>query len=60
MGGGNSELEVDREARIEAIASRLPQVNIADALYVIMALNAIDSATQNEKRIWDALLPKRL
>jgi hypothetical protein len=25
-----------------------------------MALNAIDSATQNEKRIWDALLPKML
>lgn len=53
-------LSVDREARIEAIASRLAQVSIADALYVIMALNAIDSATQNEKRIWDALLPKML
>ena len=35
-------LSVDREARIEAIASRLAQVSIADALYVIMALNAID------------------
>jgi DNA-binding MurR/RpiR family transcriptional regulator len=53
-------LSVDREARIEAIASRLAQVSIADALYVIMALNAIDAATQNEKRIWDALLPKML
>jgi DNA-binding MurR/RpiR family transcriptional regulator len=53
-------LSVDREARIEAIASRLAQVSIADALYVIMALNAIDSAAQNEKRIWDALLPKML
>lgn len=51
-------LSVAREARIEAIASRLAQVSIADALYVIMALNAIDTATQNEKRIWDALLPK--
>ncbi len=51
---------MDREARIEAVASRLPQVSIADALYVIMPLNAIDSATQNGKRIWDALLPKRL
>ncbi len=53
-------LSVDRAARIEAIASRLAQVSIADALYVIMALNAIDAATQNEKRIWDALLPKML
>jgi RpiR family transcriptional regulator, carbohydrate utilization regulator len=53
-------LSVDREARIEAIASRLAQVSIADALYVIMALNAIDAATRNEKRIWDALLPKML
>lgn len=53
-------LSVDREARIEAIASRLAQVSIADALYVIMALNAIDAASQNEKRIWDALLPKML
>ena len=53
-------LSVAREARIEAIASRLAQVSIADALYVVMALNAIDTATQNEKRIWDALLPKML
>jgi len=53
-------LSVDREARIEAIASRLAQVSIADALYVIMALNTIDTTTQNEKRIWDALLPKML
>lgn len=53
-------LSVDRAARIEAIASRLAQVSIADALYVIMALNAIDASTANEKRIWDALLPKML
>ncbi|MEA3336283.1 MAG: MurR/RpiR family transcriptional regulator [Chloroflexota bacterium] len=51
-------LSVAREARIEAIASRLAQVSIADALYVIMALNSIDLATKNDKRIWDALLPK--
>lgn len=51
-------LSVAREARIEAIASRLAQVSIADAIYVIMAINAIHTATQNEKRIWDALLPK--
>jgi DNA-binding MurR/RpiR family transcriptional regulator len=51
-------LSVAREARIEAIASRLAQMSIADALYVIVALNNIDLAVQNEKLIWDALLPK--
>jgi len=51
-------LSVAREARIEAIASRLAQLSIADALYVILALSNIETATQNEKRIWDALLPK--
>lgn len=51
-------LSVAREARIEAIASRMAQVSIADALYVIMALNNIDTATHNERRIWDSLLPK--
>ena len=51
-------LSVAREARIEAIASRLAQMSIADALYVIVALNNIDMAVQNEKLIWDALLPK--
>ncbi|MBE7472106.1 MAG: MurR/RpiR family transcriptional regulator [Anaerolineae bacterium] len=51
-------LSVAREARIEAIASRLAQMSIADALYVAVALNNIDVAIQNEKLIWDALLPK--
>jgi len=51
-------LSVAREARIEAIASRLAQMSIADALYVIVALNNIDVAVHNEKLIWDALLPK--
>lgn len=51
-------LSVAREARIEAIASRLAQMSIADALYVAVALNNIDIAIQNEKLIWDALLPK--
>jgi len=51
-------LSVAREARIEAIASRLAQMSIADALYVIVALNHIDTALQNERHIWDALLPK--
>ena len=51
-------LSVAREARIEAIASRLAQMSIADALYVIVALNNVDATIQNEKQIWDALLPK--
>ncbi|MCG3212290.1 MAG: HTH-type transcriptional regulator RpiR [Anaerolineae bacterium] len=51
-------LSVAREARIEAIASRIAQMSIADALYVIVALNNIDTAIHNEKLIWDALLPK--
>jgi DNA-binding MurR/RpiR family transcriptional regulator len=51
-------LSVAREARIEAIASRLAQLSIVDALYVIIALNNIETAKQNEKRTWDALLPK--
>lgn len=53
-------LSVAREARIEAIASRLAQMSIADALYVIVALRNIDSAFQNERLIWDALLPKMI
>ena len=51
-------ISVAREARSEAIASRLAQMSIVDALYVIIALNEIEKSTQNEKRIWDALLPK--
>ena len=53
-------LSVAREARAEAIAPRLAQATIVDALYVIMALNNIETAIQNEKSIWDALLPKML
>lgn len=53
-------LSIAREARIEAIASRLAQISIADALYVIVALNNVDSAVQNERLIWDSLLPKMI
>ncbi len=53
-------LSVARELRTEAIASRLAQLSIADALYVILALNHIDTATRNEKLIWDSLLPKMI
>ncbi len=53
-------LSVAREARAETIASRLAQSTIIDALYVIMALSSMETAIQNEKQIWDALLPKML
>lgn len=53
-------LSVAREARAEAIASRLAQDTIIDALYVIMAWQNMGIAVQNEKHIWDALLPKML
>jgi DNA-binding MurR/RpiR family transcriptional regulator len=51
-------LSVAREARIEAIASRIAQMSIADALYIIVAINNSDAAIHNEKLIWDALMPK--
>lgn len=53
-------LSVAREARAEAIASRLAQDTIIDALYVILAWQNIEVAIENEKHIWDALLPKML
>ena len=53
-------LSVAREARAESIASRIAQSTIIDALYVIIALNNMETAIRNEKHIWDALLPKML
>jgi len=51
-------LSVAREARAEAIASRVAQETIIDALYVNLAWQNMEIAVQNEKEIWDALLPK--
>lgn len=51
-------LSVSRETRAEAIASRIAQHTIIDALYVIISLQHIETALDHEKRIWDALLPK--
>lgn len=51
-------LSVARETRAEAIASRIAQHTIIDALYVIISLQNLETAVQNEKRIWDAWLPK--
>jgi DNA-binding MurR/RpiR family transcriptional regulator len=51
-------LSVAREARAEAIASRVAQDTIIDALYVILAWENIETAMEHERQIWDALLPK--
>ena len=51
-------LSVARETGVEAIPSRLSQLSLADALYVILALEDVETTTQNEERIWKALLPK--
>lgn len=53
-------LSVARETRAEAIASRVAQASIIDALYVVVALNNMDAAIQNEKRIWSSQLPKMI
>jgi DNA-binding MurR/RpiR family transcriptional regulator len=51
-------LSVSRETRAEAIASRIAQHTIIDALYVIISLQRMETTLENEKRIWDAWLPK--
>jgi hypothetical protein len=33
---------------------------MTDALYVAVSLRMIDIAVENEKRIWDAVMPKAL
>jgi DNA-binding MurR/RpiR family transcriptional regulator len=53
-------LSVGREARAEAIASRIAQDTIIDTLYVVMAWQNMELSVKNEKQIWDALLPKML
>jgi len=51
-------LSVSRETRAETIASRIAQITIVDALYVIASMRDVGLATQNEKRIWDAVIQK--
>ena len=51
-------LSVSRETRAEAIASRIAQHTIIDALYVIISLQRMETTLENEKRIWDAWLSK--
>jgi DNA-binding MurR/RpiR family transcriptional regulator len=53
-------LAVSQETRAEAIASRIAQMTIIDALYVIVSLRMLDTATQNEDKIWEAIIQKTL
>ncbi len=53
-------LAVSRETRAEAIASRIAQSTLVDALYVAVSFQNMDLAIRNEKRIWNAVLPKTI
>jgi len=53
-------LAVSQESRAEAIASRIAQMTIVDALYVIVSLNMLQIATSNEDKIWKAIIQKTL
>jgi len=51
-------LSVSRELRPEAVASRIAQIAIIEALYVTLAMRDIDRTSENERRIWDAVVEK--
>ena len=53
-------LSVSREIRPEAMASRVAQATLIDALYVILALRNLERAVANEQLLWDAVIPKSL
>lgn len=53
-------LAVSQEIRTEAMASRVAQMTIVDALYVIVSLHMLQTTTQNENKIWKAILQKTL
>jgi len=53
-------LTVSHETRAETIVSRVAQHAMTDALYVAVSIRMIDIAVENEKRIWDAVMPKAL
>jgi DNA-binding MurR/RpiR family transcriptional regulator len=53
-------LSVSREPRNETIASRIAQLSIIDSLYVIMSLRNLEISTQNERKIWQAVLSKTI
>jgi len=49
-----------KETRSEVIASRVAQISIIDALYVILALRNLETSVRNERKIWDAVLAKSI
>lgn len=51
-------LSVSRETRAEVIASRVGQITLIDALYVVLSLRDVEKTIRNEKLIWDAVIPK--
>lgn len=51
-------LSVAHEKRAEATASRIAQSTIVDALYICLALRNVSTAISNERRAFDAVLPK--
>jgi len=53
-------LAVSRETRAEAIASRIAQMTLVDALYVIISMRMLPVTTENEAKIWKAVIKKTL
>ncbi len=51
-------LSVSRELRPEAVASRIAQIAIIEALYVTLAMQDIEKTAENERLIWDAVVEK--
>ncbi len=51
-------LAVSRETRAEAIASRIAQMTLVDALYVIVSMRMLPVTTENEAKIWRAVIKK--
>ncbi len=47
---------VSRETRAETIASRIAQMTLVDALYVILSMRMLPLTTENENKIWKALI----
>ena len=53
-------LSVANEIRPEALASRIAQIAIVDALYVAISLRDADRALENERRAFEAVIPKTI
>lgn len=51
-------LSVSQETRSDAIASRVAQTTIIDALHIILSLQYLERTLETEKRILDAIVPR--